>query len=553
MIVRHRLMLSSTLVLALLVWCTLPACSAARAADDTGPPFVSGERLRAHVEFLANDLLEGREAGTRGYDLAALYVATQLELWGLEPAGDASSFLQRVPLRRATLVDSRVELTLRGQAPVTLDVPDDIIVSANVSGAAHSASADVVFAGFGITAPELQHDDYAGLDVAGKLVLVMTNAPASFPSEERAHFGSSELKAKLAADRGAVGLLQMLGPEERARYSWDRLKDLAGEPTVTWVAEDGSAGKGEPRLQARGFLGQDLTKQLFGAAGVPLADVLAAAGKGAPKPRRLPAHFSIRTTSRTEDIASSNVVGKVPGSDPALAETSVVLTAHLDHTGVGQPHDGDAIYNGAYDNAMGSAILLELARVFATAPERPRRSLLFVFVTAEEEGLLGSDYFAHHPPPAAGRAVADINLDMPLFLTAASDVTAFGAENSTLEGVVRDAVARAGLTLSPDPLPEENLFVRSDQYSFVKQGVPALYLIPGFTAVDPDVKGGEVVRTFLRHHYHQPSDDLSRPMDLDAAERFTRANYFIVEAIANDPVAPAWKPGNFFGRMFGTR
>ena len=551
MIARHRFSVSTPLV-ALLVWGGLPACSPARAAGASGAPPIGGERLRAHVEFLADDLLEGRKTGTRGYDLSALYVATQLELWGLEPAGDKGGFLQQVPLRRAALADSSAQLALSGEAPVTLAVPDDIIVGASVTQAERSASADVVFAGFGVTAPGLGHDDYAGLDVAGKLVLVMTNAPASFPSEERAHFSSSTLKAKTAADHGAAGLLQMLGPEELARYSWERMQQLAQEPTLTWVADDGSAGTGEPRLQASAFLSPELAGRVFAAAGVPVADVLDTAKTGAPAPRPLPAHFTIRAASRMEEISSPNVVGKLPGSDPDLAGTSVILTAHLDHTGVGQPRDGDPIYNGAYDNAMGSAILLELARAFAMAPERPRRSLLFVFLTAEEEGLLGSDYFAHHPPPAAGRMVANVNLDMPLFLTASTDVAAFGSENSTLDAVVRDAVARAGLTLGPDPLPQENLFVRSDQYSFVKQGVPSVYLIPGFTAVDPDVKGGELVGTFLQRHYHQPSDDLSRPMDLGAAARFTRANYFIVEAIANDPVAPAWKPGNFFERIFAT-
>jgi Zn-dependent M28 family amino/carboxypeptidase len=229
----------------------------------------------------------------------------------------------------------------------------------------------------------------------------------------------------------------------------------------------------------------------------------------------------------------------------------VVLTAHLDHTGVRPASGGDRINNGAYDNATGSAILLEVARALAAAPVRPKRTVVVVLVTAEEKGLLGSDYFAHYPVKAAGRMVANVNLDMPVFLTASSDIVAFGSENSTLDAVVRRALTASGYTMSPDPMPEQNIFVRSDQYSLVKKGVPAVYLMPGFTATDKAVNGQQVFGGFLASHYHKPSDDLSLPMDLAAVERFARANLAVARAIADDPVDPAWKPGNFFGKLFG--
>ena len=232
----------------------------------------------------------------------------------------------------------------------------------------------------------------------------------------------------------------------------------------------------------------------------------------------------------------------------------MVLTAHLDHTGVNPSGEGDRINNGAYDNATGSAILLEVARALGAQSPRPKRSVLVVLVTAEEKGLLGSDYFAHHPVKAAGHMAADVNLDMPVFMAASTDIVAFGSENSTLDDVVRKAATGLGYTLSPDPMPEENIFVRSDQYSFVKQGVPAVYLVPGWTAADPAVNGAKVFEGFLTSHYHQPSDDLSLPMDLGAVERFTRLNLAVVEAVADDPADPRWKPGNFFGRTFaGTK
>jgi len=212
--------------------------------------------------------------------------------------------------------------------------------------------------------------------------------------------------------------------------------------------------------------------------------------------------------------------------------------------------EGDRINNGAYDNAAGSAILLEVARSFVAAGARPRRSVVIVFLTGEEKGLQGSNFFAHYPVKSAGKIVADVNLDMPVFMTASSDIVAWGSENSSLDETVKRAIKAEGYTLSPDPVPEENVFVRSDQYSFVKQGIPSVYLEPGFTAADPKVNGREVFEKFLHGNYHQPSDDLSLPMDQVAAARFAEANYLVARAIADDPVAPTWKPGNFFGRVF---
>lgn len=228
-----------------------------------------------------------------------------------------------------------------------------------------------------------------------------------------------------------------------------------------------------------------------------------------------------------------------------------MLSAHLDHVGEGAPADGDTIHNGFYDNAMGTAMLLEAARALAEAPRPPRRSVLFLAVTAEERGLLGSDYFAAHPPAGLGRIVANVNLDMPLFLHPIADVVAFGAEHSTLEGVVAKAAAQAGFTVSPDPYPQEVVFVRSDQYSFVKRGVPAVFLVTGFGSRDPGVDGSEANRVFREEHYHQPSDETSLPVDWPSAVRFLRANVLLAQAIADAPEPPAWKEGDFFGETFG--
>jgi Zn-dependent M28 family amino/carboxypeptidase len=262
--------------------------------------------------------------------------------------------------------------------------------------------------------------------------------------------------------------------------------------------------------------------------------------------------LTVSAVAKHRRLTSPNVVARLPGSDPALAATSVVLTAHLDHNGQLPAGEGDRIHNGAYDNAVGTAIVLDVARALTQAP-RPRRSMIVALVTAEESGLIGSDYFAQHPPKAAGMFAANVNLDMPLFLAASRDLVAFGAENSTLETVVGEVAAELNYTLSPDPIPNANLFVRSDQYSLVRQGVPAVYLIPGFTASDAGVNGQQVFLEFMTRHYHKPSDDLSQPMHGEAMERFARANLRLVQRIANSTEAPAWKPGNFFGEMFGRR
>lgn len=526
-----------------------PVPAAAGSALPAGSP-VSSSRIRADVEFLADDLLEGREATTHGYDLAARYVAAALKAAGYAPAADDGTYFQQVPLIETTPGAASLRLTVNGTA-TDIPLPDQALVGASASRPSTEVTAPVVFAGFGVTAPEFNHDDYAGLDVTGKLVAIFSNAPASLPGEPRAYYASGDHKLKNAADHGAIGVVTLLGPDDVKRFPWAQVKAYAARPTLTWANADGTAGPAEKRLQAGAYLSPEGAARLFAAAPLTFEQAVEAARKGERRGAPLNATLTITSSGTHRRLTSPNVVARLEGGDPALAATSVVLTAHLDHTGVAPHGDGDRINNGAYDNAMGSAILLEVARALAAGP-RPKRSVLVVFVTAEEKGLLGSDYFARQPVKAAGRMIANVNLDMPVFLTASRDIVAFGSENSTLDEVVRRAVTGLGYTMSPDPMPEQNIFVRSDQYSLVKVGVPAVYLMPGFAAADPAVNGQQVFGGFLASHYHKPSDDLSLPMDLAAVERFTRANLAIAAAIANDPVDPTWKDGNFFGKMFGT-
>jgi hypothetical protein len=513
--------------------------------------------VRAHVEFLADDLLEGRLPGTRGYDLAAKYVAAQLALIGLKPAGDNGTFFQQVPLLESRLTKGTIAFRGATGAPTSLVEEDDFFMVGDVHRTEGSVDAAVVFAGYGISAPDLQHDDYAGLDVRGKIVAVLTNAPARFPTEQRAHHASRRLKARVAADHGAVGLLFVRTLEDEKRSPWARGKGLP--PVAAAWLNEGAPADVPKELEGAAVLSASGAAKLFAAVGpaeagrAALDRLLAELDKSAPKPFALPVTATLTSRSEHRRLTSPNVVGLLEGSDPTLRDTYVVCSAHLDHVGVGAEVKGDRIYNGSYDNALGSAILIEAARALASLSAAPKRSLLFVFVTAEEKGLVGSDYFATKPAVPAERIVANVNVDMPLLLFPVDQVVAFGAENSTLEHAARRAAGIAGLTLIPDPIPEETLFVRSDQYSFVRRGVPSIFFVPGFTSSDKSVDGQKLFGQFLATHYHQPSDDLSIPVDAPSVERFTRGNIALAWLIASEAKQPEWKPGNFFGRTFGGR
>lgn len=512
----------------------------AQTAADTGAVL----RVRAHVEFLADDLLEGRETGTRGHELAARYVATTLGSYGFEPAGRDGSFFQPVPLRETRITSASVAITAPGGVTVTLAVPDDAVVVADAYRREAQVTAPVAFVGYGVSAPDLQYDDYAGIDVRGKVVVMLLNAPPQFPGEVRAHYGFFDEKFRTAARHGAVAAMFM------GSSRWEAFAGLLGAPQMAWTDDGGEPTSSDRLLHARGALSAAGVEKLFAGAPERLADVYAAGEMETPRSFDLPAIMTITSASEHRTLTSPNVLGVFRGEDPDLAESYVLLTAHLDHVGIGQEVNGDRIYNGAFDNALGCGILLEVARTVASLPERPRRSLLLAFVTAEEKGLIGSDFLARNPPVPRAQLVASLNLDMPVLQWPLVDVVAVGSEHSTLGDIVERAVRATGLGLAPDPMLS-GLFFYSDQYSFAKQGLPSVYLMPAFTSRNTGEDHGQQFGAFMSTHYHRPSDDLSLPMDPGAIEAFARVNTAIALAIANDPVRPAWKPGSFFGRMFG--
>lgn len=520
--------------------------AASAALGQEAAPQFPPETVRAHVEFLADDLLEGRDAGTRGYDIAAEYVAAEYLGMGLTPAGDAGGWMQRVPLLEASLADEPVLTLTVGGETETFAQSEDVLMAPSLLAGDEAIEAALVFVGYGIHRPDLGIDDYAGLDVEGAIVVALTGYPKGTASELGAHLNAE--KSRMAEAQGAVGRISIRTLQDRERVPWERYLEYAGEPSLSWVGPDGVPFRRAPGIRNGALLHAPLAERLFAGAPRSLEQILATADAegGRPEGFALDASARIETPSVRRDVASANVVAMLPGSDPALANEYVLMTAHLDGLGLREGRDGEErIRNGAMDNAAGVATMLEVARALAASADRPRRPILFAALTAEEDGLLGADYLARNPVVQDGEVVAVVNFDMPVLLYPLRDIVAFGAENSTLGPIVAEAAARTDLALSPDPMPEEGVFTRSDHYRFVQQGVPAVFLATGFAN-----GGGEAFRDFLASHYHRPSDDLALPFDWDAAAKFAEVNYAIVRAIADADRRPLWYEGNFFGDEF---
>ena len=531
-----------------------PVLSAQAQADvppEAAMAVIRPEALRAHMLFLADDLLEGRAPGTRGYDLAARYVAARFEALGLEPAGSEGSYYQPVPLRRVSpiLEQSGVDL-VRGDERRALKPFEDFVMFGHVSHLETHVEAPLVFAGFGVTAPELDYDDYGGIDVRGKIVVLLSGAPPRFPSAERAHFSAVRLKQANAASRGAVGGLYMWTEHDERLFPWQALARISRTSGMRWLSPDGVPNDARPELRGHAVLATETSSWLFHGAAKSFDEAVAAGQRSEPQAFPLDARASIRMTSRHEGFESANVGAVLRGSDPSLAREFVVYTAHLDHEGIGEPVDGDSIYNGALDNASGVAQMLEVAHAFASLPQPPRRSVIFLAVTAEEQGLLGSDYYANYPTVPVGQIVANINLDGALILAPPADVVVIGAEHSTLGAIVESAARRLDLEVTPDPAPEQMFFIRSDQYSFVRQGIPAVFLFPGTKSSDPAIDAGARLQQYLTERYHKPSDDMSQPFSYEAGAIGARLNFAIGYAVAHNVERPQWNAGDFFGRTF---
>ncbi|MEP9401365.1 M28 family metallopeptidase [Sphingomonas sp. VNH70] len=522
--------------------------STAAPAQTAPPPLTPQEAaMRAHVAFLAADDMKGREPGTPEYDRAAAYVADQMRAAGLLPAGDNGTYLQKVPLASA-VPNGEGRLTAPGRPALTFGT--DYITPTSFRDADLKRSGEVVFVGRGVVDPAHGIDDYAGLDVKGKIVAYLYGAPATLPSEIRAHLASGDSKRATAAAKGAIGVIAIENAEQTKRYPFSYLANVWRSKRMTWVGKDGMPHVVAPTAPAVASLSATGAARLFTGSKIDWAAVVKADAAGGPTPRGATGvRVSTQQRATVTRFDSSNVVGKLPGSDPALRDQYVALSAHLDHIGISTdptlPKDADRINNGAMDNAAGTAAMIEAAKLFAADAQRPRRSLLFVSVTAEEKGLIGSDYFAQNPTVPRGSIVGDVNLDMPILSYRFQDLVAIGADHSTVAQAVGRVAASKGLKLVPDPEPEEAIFVRSDHYSFVKAGIPAVSLDTG-----PGGPGAAAIADFLEHRYHQPGDDMHQTFDWTAGRMFVQINHDIALDLANADERPKWNKGDYFGVLY---
>ncbi len=523
---------------------TIPA-EAQQAAKSVRP-----QAIEAHMRYLADDKLEGRKPGTRGFEMAATYVQNQLSALGLKPAGENGTYRQAVPLRRWQVREgaSSLVLTQNGTSHA-LTYGKNFILNPNPDHAQSDVTAPVVFVGYGVSAPELGYDDYAGIDVTGKIVVYLNGAPATFPSNQRAYYGSA--KAEIAAARGAVGVMAFNLPTD-LRSRIETASPRARQGIYRWVDKQGKPQRTFPTLNGSASLSDSTARLLFAGAPVAFDDMIASARRNKPQAFPLTASVRMQTqTDQVEDVAGQNVVALLPGSDPVLKNEYVVYVAHLDHLGIGRPVKGDSIYNGAHDNASGVGINLETARLFASLPKAPRRSVLFVGVTGEEMGLLGSDYFASNPTVPRASIVANLCLDMPFFFHPLLDIVPYGSEHSSMKPAVEAAARFVGVQIAKDPIPEQAVFMRSDHFSFVRQGIPAIYIKSGSQTGNPNLDGTKLNLDWRATIYHSPQDDMNQPFDFNAAAKHVQLQFLIGYLTAQAEERPTWNAGDFFGTKFG--
>jgi Zn-dependent M28 family amino/carboxypeptidase len=528
---------TSTALLALMVITTAVALA-------QGPAPANDEQARwwAHVKTLADDTLEGRQTGSAGYAKAVAYVAAEFEKVGLKPAG-TKGYLQSVGFTQRRILEdaSRVALVRDGKEDV-LRFGDDVAVNLRAE-LTPDVEAPLVFAGYGLAAPDAGHDDLAGLDLKGKVAVYIAGTPATITGALAAHYQQASVRWQALKAAGAIGSIGISNPKT-VEQPWERTVPSRLNPVMTLV---------DPRfndlagMKVGASINPASAERVFAGSGHTFAELLAMADAKKPLPHfALPSSFRARVALESKPLQADNVAALLPGSDPALAREHVVLTAHLDHVGIGAAVHGDTLYNGAMDNASGIATLIEAARRLTASPARPKRSILFVAVTAEEHGLLGSRTFAGDPTVAKSSIVANINMDMFLPLYPMKSVMVLGLDESDLGDRVREVARRSGLGVNPDPQPERNRFTRSDQYSFIRQGIPALAMKVGF---EPGSPQAAIDAAWTKERYHQPSDDLQQPFDLGAAIAFTHLVADLSLDIANHAARPQWKPNSFFRRF----
>jgi len=510
-------------------------------SQQTAPSFFDGKTWWDYVKVLADDNMEGRETGSEGLKRAEAYVVDQLKLAGLEPAG-TTGFYQPVKFESRQIIEKDSSLALvRDGKSQPLVLGEDAYFSTRID-LAPKVEAPLVFAGYGLNIPEAHYDDLAGLDLKGKVVVIVNGTPADIPGPLASHYQSAAERWKTLRQAGAVGVVNIVNPATMD-IPWSRMSVNRAHPSMTLAGAQFNETEGEKLVVV---FNPAKAAMLFDGSGHTLDEVLSLAKERKQLPRfPLAVSISAKTKVEKQTLESANVIAKLPGNDPALRNEYVVLSAHIDHIGIGEPINGDRIYNGAMDNGSGSALLMDVAASLKKSPEKLKRSILFVFVTGEEKGLLGSKYFAANPTVDPKSMVADINVDMFLPIIPLKLLTVYGLAESDLGDMAREVAQRYGVSVQPDPEPQRNIFIRSDQYSFIRHGIPSLAIGVGTTPGSPEQ---QIIKDWLTQRYHAPSDDLNQPVDLAAAALYENIIRGLMVAVAQNPQRPQWKPDSFFRR-----
>jgi Zn-dependent M28 family amino/carboxypeptidase len=530
--------MKKSLVLLALGFCVTVAAFAQQAAKND----FDGKTWWDYVKVLADDNMEGRETGSPGLKRAEAYVVEQLKADGVEPAG-SDGYYQPVKFEVRQIVEKDSSLALiRDGKSEPLALGEDAFFNTRVN-LAPEIEAPLVFIGYGLTIPEKNYDDLAGLDLKGKVAVIFGGSPAEMPGALASHYQSAGERWKSLRKAGVIGVVTLPNPASMD-IPWSRMALNRAHPSMELA--DASLNETEG-LKLSMIVNPASAEKLFAGSGHTFAEIVEL-GKDRKMLPRFPLSVSIKAVTKVETTEgeSANVIGKLPGSDPALKNEYVVLSAHIDHLGIGEPINGDKIYNGAMDNGSGSALLLDVARSLKADPASHKRSILFVFVCGEEKGLLGSKYFAAHATVPAKSIVADINTDMFLPLIPLKVLTVYGLQESDLGDIVREVAEAQGVKIQPDPEPLRNSFIRSDQYSFIRHGIPALAMKVGYEQGSPDAK---LYKDWLTQRYHAPSDDTNQPVDLQSAAAFEQIVRGLTIAVANRTERPQWKSDSFFRRF----
>jgi len=507
---------------------------------------IDPERIRAHVRFLSHDLLEGRGTGQRGGDIAAEYMGTQFALYRLKPAGDNGTYMQKVPLVGVTtLPETTFSLLPEKGAAMDLKFLDQYVGYNETQQPTSDVDAPIVYVGYGIDAPEYRWDDYKGVDVRGKVLLMLVNEPPSddvnfFKGRALTYYGRWTYKYEEAARKGAVGVI-LIHQTDMASYPWEVVRNSnSGEKSYL-------KAEGAPKLTVASWVQLGVAKQLAAAAGLDLDKMMLDARSRDFHPVALPARLKAHMVSKIRPFESNNVVAMLPGSDPRLKAEAVMYTAHYDHLGIRPDMPGDNIYNGADDNATGCGILLELAQAYSLAAKPPARSIIFASVTAEEQGLLGSEYLGKHPPVPAGKIALDLNYDDLPPLGAPEDVEVSGAERTTLYPVVQATAEEFRLAIRPDSHPEAGYYYRSDHFSLAHVGIPAFSVSEGVKYKGHDAAWGmQQAEEYTSKHYHQPSDEYHPEMNFIGDAAMARFGFALGWEAASMPKLVGWQKGDEF-------